>query len=337
MSMNALDTALTKLAAASTALEYTAKPGLKDVENAKKEAKAAAEILDSAHKLMSYGVYTVAQEPMAPGVALFDDHGQPAVPATSEETGEPTPLERIKAFPEWNEVEQGDQYQAELDDLALALGEPLAPEWEALWEQDRLLAFKSALFCVAADPKEFLPPGEPAIQIWLAKLQPELPQMPDLLGDFQALHPVMRSKRFDEHLTELGNQDVTIDGEWEDQPWLEAFNEDPIQTYGRLQFALNHRQPVSVTYPTDEEMAAWTAQFAPAAPQFDQAAFFASKLQELEEAGIAEGQKLKAWKKTAKAWQAEFEANPEQAVNKVLWCLQQVSICWDVPSDEQVA
>lgn len=32
MTMNALDTALTKLAAASTALEYTAKPGLKDEE-----------------------------------------------------------------------------------------------------------------------------------------------------------------------------------------------------------------------------------------------------------------------------------------------------------------
>jgi hypothetical protein len=333
--MNALDTALTRLAAASTALEYTAKPGLKDVENAKKEAKAAAEILDAAHRLMGYGVYTVAQEPAAPGVALFDDKGQPA-PAT--QAPEPTALELIAAFPEWDEAEQGDCYQAKLDELATATPDVLEDEpWDNLWEQDRLLAFKSAMFCLAAEPQEFLPPGEAAVAIWLAKLQPELPPLPDLLGDFQAQHPAMRDKRWNEGMDKLFESVDVTDTEW-DSPWEHAYTEDPVQAFARLTYALEHRQPASTAYPTDEEMADWTAQFAPAAPQFDAAEFFASKLRELEEAGHSEGsQKLKGWKTAEKAWKAEFKADPEAATNKLLWRLQQVSINWAVPSNEEVA
>lgn len=336
MTMNALDTALTRLAAASTALEYTANPGLKDVENAKKEAKAAAEILDAAHKLMGYGVYTVAQEPAAPGVALFDDKGQPAFATLAPE---PSALEQINTFESLEDTEQEGLFE---EKLALLSSFPSAGEldrepWEALFEQDRLLAFTSALFCLAADPAEFVPPGEPAIQIWLAKLQSELPPLPDLLGDFQALDESMREKRWNEGMDKLFELVEVTDTEW-DSLWEHAYSEDPVQAFARLTYALEHRQPASVAYPTDEEMAKFTARFAPAAPQFDQAEFFASKLRELEEAGHSEGsQKLKGWKKAEKAWRAEFEADPEAATNKLLWRLQQVSINWAVPSNEEVA
>jgi hypothetical protein len=336
MTMNALDTALTRLAAASTALEYTANPGLKDVENAKKEAKAAAEILDAAHRLMGYGVYTVAQEPAAPGVAMFDPSGQPTAEAAVATT--PTTLDLIAEFAACGEIEQGDRFQTQLDELAEAAGEPLDEEWESIWDQDRVLAYKSVLFCLAADPKEFLPPGEPAIQIWLAKLQPELPALPDLLGDFMSLDEGARYNRFDDVTNDLANRDDSdgFDADWWGH-WKAAYDADQAATFAKAVYALGHRTPVSVGLPTDEEMAAWTAQHAPAAPQFDAAAFFTSKLRELEETGLADGQKLKDWKKSEKAWKAEFKADPDAATNKLLWRLQQVTVAWGVPTHDEVA
>ena len=75
--MNALAKALQALAAASTALEHTAKPSLKDVEDAKDQAKSAHEILDAAHKLLKRGIYAVADAPTQ-GEPLFDGDGGPA-------------------------------------------------------------------------------------------------------------------------------------------------------------------------------------------------------------------------------------------------------------------
>lgn len=338
MTLNALDTALVELAAASAALERSNTPNIKDVEEAKEKAKKAFKILDSAHQLLGYGVYTVASEPgpeAAPGTPMFGADGQPTPEA--EVAVVPSILEQIATFEALEDTEQEVLFQEKLDELATATPDVLEDEpWEGLFEQDPLLAYTSVLFCLAADPKEFLPPGEPAIAIWLAKLQPELPPLPDLLGDFQALHPAMRDKRWNESMDALFNAVEAAEGDW-DSSWESAYTEDPVQAFARLQFALHHRQPASVAYPTDEEMAAWTAQFAPAAPQFDAAELFSSKLRELEEAGLADGQKLKDWKKTQKAWKAEFEANPEAATNKLLWRLQQVSVVWAVPSDEEVA
>ena len=69
MSRNALETALVELAAASTALERTSRPSLKDVEESKEKAKRAAKILEAAHQLMSVGIFTVADAPL-PGTPL---------------------------------------------------------------------------------------------------------------------------------------------------------------------------------------------------------------------------------------------------------------------------
>lgn len=84
MTMNALDTALVELAAASTALERSNTPGIKDVEEAKEKAKKAHKILESAHALLGYGVYTVAAKPgpaATPGTPMFDGEGQPTAEA----------------------------------------------------------------------------------------------------------------------------------------------------------------------------------------------------------------------------------------------------------------
>lgn len=94
--MNALDTALHHLAAASSALERTAKPSLKDVKESRDAAKRSHKILDAAVALLEEGVYQVAEVPPA-DTPLFDGKGQPA-PGTHT-TAEVPPADTPKVVP----------------------------------------------------------------------------------------------------------------------------------------------------------------------------------------------------------------------------------------------
>lgn len=107
---NALDSALVDLAAASTALERSARPNLKDVEEARDRAKKAHGILDAAHKLMSVGIYVVATAPAMPGTPLpFDGPGPVA-----EEPVAPSPAELLRSWEGWSEEEREEQFLAQL-------------------------------------------------------------------------------------------------------------------------------------------------------------------------------------------------------------------------------
>ena len=94
-----------------------------------------------------------------------------------------------------------------------------------------------------------------------------LPPLPDLLGDFDQLHPEAQADRFSGELAALGEQDPegSNNEEW-DGAWIEAFNESRLDTYARLSFALDHRQPLSMAFPSDDEMRSWREQFAQPMP-----------------------------------------------------------------------
>ena len=188
MTLNALDTALVKLAAASTALEYVPRPGLKDVEEAKKQAKAAAEILDSAHKLMSYGVYTVADAPAEPGPALFKPNGEPAVSVAPveelDEAPKPTPLEILCSWDGWTDDERKEHFGIQIDALSslyakvTEASEPLdiLPLVE-MFSLDPLSAFQAVLYCL--DQEAFtIPLDLQAVTAWVDQLG----KLPPLAG-----------------------------------------------------------------------------------------------------------------------------------------------------------
>lgn len=347
MTQNALDSALVELAAASTAMERTANPGIKDVEEAKEKAKKAFKILEAAHQLLSFGIYTVTAEPgpaAAPSTPMFDPAGQPSPEAVIEETPALPPLpDELQA---WDETDEADQiliFERHLTDLGQGFDEAVDwSPWDEAWTADPKDAFTRLLVAEAREEKTPDVPTDEERDTWLAGFAaPEppagLPTLPDLLNGFLANHPAFRLQRFNDGLSTLLDAAVETTEDWP-VPWRNAYDENPVDTFTRLTYAVEHRIPASVAFPTDEEMAAFTAQFAPAAPEFDQATLFAGKLAELEKIGAAEGLKPRSWKKAAKAWQAEFDADPIKAFNKLIWALEhRVEISWEVPTDEQVA
>lgn len=172
---NALDCALVDLAAASTALERSARPNLKDVEEARDRAKKAHGILDASHKLMSVGIYTVADAPVSPG----------------------TPLPFPPAQPDAQVVPTGDP----LPTLAYTDAEVVPTD------EERTQQFEELLDKLETDGLEG---GDLALKDWKKA----------------------------------------------EKDWCAAWGQDPKDTYGRLSFAVNHREPISWGIPTDEEMAA---------------------------------------------------------------------------------
>jgi hypothetical protein len=353
MTMNALDTALTKLAAASTALEYTSRPGLKDVETAKKEAKAASEILDAAHRLMSYGVYTVADAPMEPGPALFQSNGEPAVAVVPvEEPPIPTPFELLASWEVWTEDERKEHFDAQLAELSriyqeqFPADEPLdVTPWLEMWASEPLFAFRWALFAIAKkDFDEAINTVE--IKDWAENLG-NLPALPAELLAWDSWAEEDQTDEFSRRLDALREQFPEEDDLSEDwDAWDTAWDKDRKDTFIRLLIA-KEREPKSFTMPTDEERDAWLAAHAqPEAPSgedpLDLAAqdeLFEKKLDELEEAGVKEsGLKRKNWKKTAApAWREAYKADPAGTLTKLAWRIDQGVITWDVPTDDEVA
>lgn len=157
---NALDSALVDLAAASTALERSARPNLKDVEEARDRAKKAHGILDAAHKLMSVGIYVVADAPTQPGTPLpFPPEGGATPPPMSEADPEPLPT---LGYVDAEVVEDHEPTPGDLEDLLdqletagleggdLALKDWKKAEktWRAAWEKDPKDTFDRLSFAV---------------------------------------------------------------------------------------------------------------------------------------------------------------------------------------------
>ncbi len=350
MSMNALDTALTKLAAASTALEYTSRPGLKDVETAKKEAKAASEILDAAHRLMSYGVYTVADAPMDPGVPLFRPNGEPtvAVVEISEEVPPtPTPLDLLNSWEAWTEDERKERFDSQLVELSrvhqecTGEAEPLnVTPWLELWVTDPLPAFRWVLFAIATEAFDVTDETAAAINEWAENLG-KLPALPAELLAWDSWAEEDQtdefSRRQDAHREQFPDEEDHAD-DWD--AWDAAWDKDHKDTFIRLLIA-EEREPKSFTLPTDEERDAWLAAHAqPEAVVAEDATpeTFERKLEALEEAGVKEsGLKRKAWKKAASAWREAYEADPVGTLAKLQWRLEQAAITWDIPTEGESA
>lgn len=134
----------------------------------------------------------------------------------------------------------------------------------------------NGIYTVCDEPKgAYVDPAEHKIEMPEVKPEPapepvaELLPLPDLLGDFSQLHPEAQAEAFDGRLQDLWEGDdasPAFEEDW-DAPWQAAFTESRLDTYARLTYALEHRAPVRVVFPTDEEMATWRAGYAQPLPQ----------------------------------------------------------------------
>lgn len=258
---NVLDSALVDLAAASTALERTARPTIKDVEEAKERAKRAHTILDASHKLMSMGIYAVADAPVSPGVPLpFDGPGPiPSVPI--DEAPEPSPADLLRSWFLWDEAEQNDQFLAQLGQLKELEPDADTAAYEATFEEDRTAAFQAVLFALAQAPIPTEFPSLEDVAPWVDSMTPE----PE--DEFTTWTPEQRQENFQFLLERLEKEgleqgDLTVKAFVKaEKLWQKAWDADPADTFRRLRFAVYNRCPLLWGIPTDEEMATPTPEF----------------------------------------------------------------------------
>ena len=176
------------------------------------------------------------------------------------------------------------------------------------------------------------------------ELVAELLPLPDLLGDFCQLHPELQLDHFDALTEKLwasvehGPEDDDPASEWS-TPWWDAFNLDRPTAYVRLVYALQHRQPASTAYPTDEEMATWRAQFAqPLPPLPEELGLFATwdEADQLEEfdrrlEDLAEGLDAHVYP----PWEQAWEADRLDAFTRLLVAEAREPKTFAVPTDEE--
>jgi len=167
-----------------------------------------------------------------------------------------------------------------------------------------------------------------------------LPPMPDLIGDFDQLHPEAQSKAFQDGLHQITSGMTPMPGPDAVEPWFTAFEEARLDTWVRLQYVLHHREPVSIDFPTDEEMSTWRAGFTP--PPWVPEAFrlfdamspekaqeqFSSHLDALGDATQAIGAQFQAWED---AWAADRRGTWLRLV------IAGITPTFDIPTNDQVA
>jgi hypothetical protein len=263
MSMNALDTALVKLAASSTALEKH-KPGIKDVEEAKKHAKAAAEILDSAHKLMLYGIYSVADAPADPFTDTADHTIYLPVVAEAPLAELPPLPDGLLAFDSWGEEEQMEIFSTRLaalddrqDEALRGKDESFAP-WDSAWDADRKDAFTRLLVAEARETPSMALPSDEERDAWLAQFaQPEAPAQ----DEFDLWSKEEREENFRllfDALEENGIVEGLKRKSWTKAraEWQKAIDADAKDAFRRLTFAVYYRQTATWAIPDDAELQA---------------------------------------------------------------------------------
>lgn len=343
MSHNALDTALIDLAAASTALERSAHPTIKDVEESRDKSKRAFKILDAAHMLMSVGIYSVTDAPPDPGPALFPPEPTgPSVPISDPESVTLSALEMLTDWEGLSEEEKGKQFTAQLGALSGLYREaqPLDAEpldlipWLEEYNINPLRAFQWVLFAIEKKNFAEFYDGE-VLDVWIASLLPinVVPLHPDLVL-FDALDDQSKLDLFDSRLNNLadrlaiaaGKPDLGVDF----GPWNLAWQLDHRDAFIRMLVA-ESRCKLSFDVPDDAERDAEPI------CSIDLETSFNEKLLALEETGVTEGGlKRRAWKKAEAAWRAAFVADPINTLMALTQVLDQSVISWDVPDAEVV-
>lgn len=137
----------------------------------------------------------------------------------------------------------------------------------------------NGIYVICDEPAgAYVDPAEHRIEMpeaTLVGIEPDLPvvllPLPDLLGNFAQIHEEAQAAAFEDHLqmlwgkTEHSAEDDDPASEWL-LPWKKAFDENRLDTFARLVFALDHRLPVVCDFPTDEEMTTWRAGYAAPLP-----------------------------------------------------------------------
>jgi len=275
--MNALDTALVKLAAASTALEKHA-PALKDVEDAKEAAKASAKILDAAYTLISCGVYSVADPP--PDKFEDTNEYELALPEVRTELVAEEPPAALPPFPGilaefdgWSEEDQLNEFERRLEDLRVSLEHPdeqdLA-QWDAVWAADQKDAFTRLLIAEAREPRTFAVPDDAELAAWRAQFaEPEVvaPEVPEHLQHWREWDEEEQLRQFEALLQLLEDAGVSEAGlrrkDWKKsvRPWQDLWTADREKAWDKLWQAYHGRdesQPFSWGIPEDPEPQAQT-------------------------------------------------------------------------------
>jgi len=251
---NALDSALVDLASASTALERSARPNLKDVEEARDRAKKAHGILDAAHKLMSVGIYVVADAPASPGTPLPFDAPVPEPP-------DPTPQEILEAWEHWDEDEQTDEFSARLERLderqekSLRGDEQAFLAWETAWDIMRKDTFTRLLVAEDREPVSMVIPTDEERDTWTAANL----QAPDPWAEFASWTPEAQDIAFDDlksRLVDIGLESEMALADWKKhgKAWDASWKLDRLDTFKRLSWAIDGRPQAAWGIPSDEEM-----------------------------------------------------------------------------------
>ena len=350
MSMNALDTALVKLSAASTALEYHS-PELSDVKDAVDAAKQAAKILDAAYTLMSCGVYTVSA---APTDAKFTDPAAHKIemPEIREEIVAELP-QLPDLIGDFDQLAPNDQRTRFVDALQFLFDAAeidadvdqnfFRDDWDHLADSSILDAWVHLQFAVHhRTPLSIDVPLDEDMATWRAQFAAPvedtatLPALPDELVQFDNWDEADAADEFNRRLEAMAEG---LD-EHIYPPWELAWESDHKDAFTRLLVA-EAREPKTFILPTDEERDAFLAQFAPI-PEVESliltSAIFEEKLEELADHGVKESAlKRKNWKPAAQAWRDAFEQDPQGTYAKLLAALDRAVIVWDPPVEKGVA
>jgi hypothetical protein len=361
MAMQGIDTILQHLANASGALERTARPGIKEVKEAAGSAKIAADLLKASETFLSNGIYVICDEPAG---AYVDpaEHRIEMLELTGVEPDLPAELlplpDLLGDFAQLHETAQAAAFEDHLqtlwgktehgtedDDPASEWSNP----WRAAFTESRLDAFARLTFALDHRlPITTAFPTDEEMATWRAGFAAPPAPMPDLLLDgFMAANDVERKVAFESALEDLDGRGLEVNpddsSDWPDAPWWAVYDLNPARAWNLLQFAIHHREPFAFAVPTDEEFAAWQAQFAPV-PELpavlgsDALEVFQALLDKLEEAGVKEAGvkesclKRKNWKKAERAWRNALALDTPGTIALLEGALTKSVITWEVPA-----
>lgn len=277
MSIHALAAVLVELAAASTALERTAKPSPKDVKEAKASTKKAADLLGASETFLSYGIYTVAEEPKDDKYADPNDYRIEMPEVDAEVPVELKPMPEILAlFATWGEEEQLREFEMRLDALSdrVEAADDQAindyDPWDEALNADRTDTFLRLVIAGDREPASFTVPTDEERDAWLrehGQLQEQAPTDEVVEGSEEPAgsapeDDVSADELFQQKLDELEEAGVKESGlkrkTWKktaEPAWRAAYSEDPTRTLDKILWRLQQSQ-IAWDVPSDEEVAA---------------------------------------------------------------------------------
>lgn len=242
MAMQGIDTILQHLANASTALERTARPGIKEVKEAAGSAKIAADLLKASETFLANGIYVICDEPASAYVdPAFHTIEMPVV------VDELPPMPDLfdTDFTGFNAEGQTAAFESALEDLEKKGFEVLpdvtdwdcSPWWTA-FDSDRLTAWQKLMFSIHyREPFLFEVPTDDEFATWRAGFAVDAPEASETdspkcgLAEFQ--------KMLDQ-LEEAGVEQGLKRKDWKkaNKTWWAAQGTDPLGAFSKLEAAL---------------------------------------------------------------------------------------------------